>query len=440
MIGRRTTSAILFALVVLAPLGTRFIWRTGSIAGVGVEPGTISLFGTQLLAAMYALAVLFAAGGAAFIREVRRPPALLAIGLSLIGAVSVSQSGDRGYSLLAVSWVALGAALFIALLVDRPGQTVFFRGAVAGAVLQAGLGSWQFFSQSAPAFKWLGMAEHQAASSGVFVIENAAGRWLRAYGTFGHPNVYGFFIVIGVLACLGLIAVRSARSREPWLALLPVLAAGLFCSFSKSAVVALAAGLMLYLLLTARERRIGPGSSVWAVALPLLAVFLIIGAIYSGPAWTRVAGQGRLELRSWNERQSLTVDALKLVSGHAALGVGIGEMPAAVWRELADGRSGWDYQNVHNLPLLVLVDTGVVGLLLWLAFIGAIGRSLWISLRSGSGKVAVPAAMFLAVLTVGMFDHFLWSSWTGQLLFWLVCGLAAVSARGAGHAGSEAKN
>ncbi len=156
----------------------------------------------------------------------------------------------------------------------------------------------------------------------------------------------------------------------------------------------------------------------------LAAAFVSVGLVYREPALTRASVQGRLEWRSWNERQTLTADALKLVSRHAALGVGAGEMPAAVWRELADARSGWQYQEVHNLPLLVLVDIGAVGLAFWLLLLGWIVRCLW-PLRSAGAAAAVPAAMLGAGLVAGLFDHFLWSSWPGQLLFWLACGLTA---------------
>jgi len=425
MNSRRITQAMLFVLIVLLPLGTRFIWQTGVIDGVTVEPGTISLFGTQILAVLYVLAVLAGRGREAFVRAWRRPPVILAAALAFVALISVSQSGDKAFSLLVASWVILGALLFAAVLADRPPSVTYLSALVAGAALQAVLGAWQFFSQSSPAAKWLGMAAHEPSWPGVFVIETTAGRWLRAYGTLGHPNVFGFYVVLGILACFGLILVAGRqRGREPLLALVPLLACGLFFSFSRGAVLALLAAFAGYLLLTARPHATRVAPAAWLAVLALLAAFLSLGVIYREPALTRASGQGRLEWRSWNERRTLTADALKLVSRHTALGVGAGEMPSAVWRELADGRTGWKYQEVHNLPLLVLVDVGAVGLILWLLFVAAVCLSVFSSIRSGNAAAAVPAALLIAALTAGLFDHFLWSSWTGQLMFWLVCGLA----------------
>jgi len=426
MIGRRTTSVIFFALIALAPLGTRLIWRTGTIDGVSIEPGTISLFATQLLALLYVVAVLFSAGIPAFAAALRRRAVWLAAVFALAVLLSVFQAGDQAAGLLAASWVVLGVAIFAALLVDRPAPAVFFAAFVAGAALQSVLGSWQFFVQSAPASKWLGMAAHQAAVPGVFVVETAAGRWLRAYGTCSHPNVFAIYVTLGILACVGLLAAAGKRGREPLLALLPLLAAGFFFAFSKSAVVALAVGLIGYLFLTARPHLTRISPAVVISVLVLASAFLALGWVYREPALTRVTGQGRLEAVSWNERQALAADALKLFSGHAVFGVGAGQMPFAVRRELADGRNSWQYQDVHDLPLIILVETGLLGLALWLAFVILSLRSIFGAAASATAPPAVVAAMVLAVLTAGLFDHFFWSSWTGQLLFWLVFGLASI--------------
>jgi hypothetical protein len=426
MNSRRIRSVIIFATVALAPLGTRLIWRTGTIDGVSIEPGTISLFATQLLALLYVVAVLLSAGHRPFAAVLGRRKTLLSAAVfAMIVLLSATQAGDKGSALLAASWVVLGVVVCVAMAVDRPAPAVFFAALMTGAALQSVLGSWQFFVQSAPASKWLGMAAHQAAVPGVFVVETEAGRWLRAYGTCGHPNVYAFYVALGILACVGLLAAAGKRGREPFLALLPLLTAGFFFAFSKSAIVALAVGLAFYLLATARPHLTRVDPAVIITLLVIAAAFLTMGWVYREPALTRATGQGRLEAVSWNERQALAGDALKLFAGHAILGVGVGQMPFAVRRELADGRNAWQYQDVHDLPLIILVETGLVGLLAWLVFVIA---ALRVVLRGAADKArpAAPvlAAMVLAVLAAGLFDHFLWSSWPGQLFFWLVLGSA----------------
>lgn len=425
MTARRINSVIFFALVALAPLGTRLIWHAGTIDGTAVEPGTISLFGTQILALLYVAAVLFTHGPRPFTAALRRRVLLLSVIFTLTVILSVFQAGDKDAALLAASWVVLGVALLAAMSVDRPAPAVFFAALVTGAALQSLIGSWQFFVQSVPASKWLGMAAHQAAVPGVFVVETAAGRWLRAYGTCGHPNVFAFYVSLGILACAGLLHAAGKRRREPFLALLPLLAAGFFFAFSKSAVVALAVALAAHLFMTARPHSTRVDPAVVASLIVLAAAFLVLGWVYREPALTRATGQGRLEAVSWNERQVLAADALKLFSAHAILGVGAGQMPFAVRDELADGRNAWQYQDVHDLPLIILVEVGLVGLVVWLMFIFSVFRDVFRGV-SGKAKPAAPilAAMVLATLAAGLFDHFLWSSWTGQLFFWLVVGAA----------------
>ena len=46
------------------------------------------------------------------------------------------------------------------------------------------------------------------------------------------------------------------------------------------------------------------------------------------------------------------------------------------------------------------------------------------------------AAGFIALLVSGMLDHFLWTSWIGQLIFWIVLGMLFVAAEKGSGIGS----
>jgi hypothetical protein len=86
-------------------------------------------------------------------------------------------------------------------------------------------------------------------------------------------------------------------------------------------------------------------------------------------------------------------------------------------------------QPVHNVPVLVGVETGIFGLFLWL--IGPLGV-LWVAWRrrlhlSLAGLAASTA--LVALLAPAQLDHYLWSSTTGRLMFWLALTLAALWCR-----------
>ena len=116
-------------------------------------------------------------------------------------------------------------------------------------------------------------------------------------------------------------------------------------------------------------------------------------------------------------------------------GVGIGNQ---VMVAVADGsyrRSGtlapslW--QPVHNMYVLVAVETGVLGLA---AFVALLGYLLWSSVRavgrSSTLAFSVVAPLTLsAFLAFALFDHFFWTIEQGRLLFWLAVGIVMATNR-----------
>ena len=80
---------------------------------------------------------------------------------------------------------------------------------------------------------------------------------------------------------------------------------------------------------------------------------------------------------------------------------------------------------VHNLYLTVAVETGLVGLLIFLIFIFyiIIRNSKFLIPKSETGIFLL---MFLSLLLFGFFDHFLWTLRPGLLMFWSLVGLLLV--------------
>jgi hypothetical protein len=67
---------------------------------------------------------------------------------------------------------------------------------VSGAVFSACLGLWQFWTQHTVSSVWLGLSSHDVFVSGTAVVESGGERWLRAYGSFAHPNIFGGYLVL----------------------------------------------------------------------------------------------------------------------------------------------------------------------------------------------------------------------------------------------------
>ncbi len=453
---KRLIPLAFFVLVAFAPSGTRYIWRMGNLAGHDIEPGTISLFAMQLVAIAYVALVFLTRERKDWRDLFSRPETVAAVALAAICLGSSFVSDDVAASLVAALSVALAIAVFLAILMHRPDpheNLVLFAGA---ALFQVGFGLWQFFSQSVIASKWLGMAEQSGGELGAFVVETASGRWLRSYGQLSHPNVYGTLVVLGIIACIGLAGHRSVRykttspAKAPgqayeekigawaktsplrYYAFMPFLATGLLFSFSRTAFVAGVAG-ACWLALSAFATPAAPGvRRVFVPAAIIISVTLaIIGTVYVEPLTVRATAVGRLEERSISDRFVQVSDAVQLFLSHPLFGTGLGRMPYRVYAEVDSGRDWWRYDYVHDVPLLAAAETGVFGLLAWIACVIIGLRAAWRRLRHRTRELTGTtafAACFIALVVAGLFDHFLWTSWFGLLIFWIVLGMRHVSA------------
>jgi hypothetical protein len=79
-------------------------------------------------------------------------------------------------------------------------------------------------------------------------------------------------------------------------------------------------------------------------------------------------------------------------------------------------------EPVHNVPLLVLAETGVGGSAAVIAFGLAILAVAW-GRRGLNRTGSIVSAALISLLSLSLFDHFLWSQSTGRLWFALVFGL-----------------
>ena len=74
----------------------------------------------------------------------------------------------------------------------------------------------------------------------------------------------------------------------------------------------------------------------------------------------------------------------------------------------SDDLEVYDIQPIHNIFLLILSEIGIIGVLL---FINLIEKRKHNILSLG---------ILTGFIILGLFDHYLWTSWTGLLLFSLL--------------------
>lgn len=418
---RRLAERLLGLLVFFAPLGTRLIWRPGTLLGHAVEWGTMSVYLTQILAAAFVFVTVLARP-----RWPRRLAASVGVFTVAVIAACTAASDPTAAWFGAGWWLVLGAAVFLAAVALHPDVRLLWYAFVSSAAVQAGLGLWQFFAQEVNSSKWLGMAAQAPVTAGVSVVETVTGRWLRSYGTLPHPNVFGIYCAVA--AVVGVILAVRERGWRRFLALAATLLMtnGLVISFSRAAWIALAGGLLAFIV---AENFQHPNRRR-ALAVALAPVFLAVSvAVISTPEvfFARLAAVGRLEQASVTERISSIEDGVAVLTRQLSFGAGPGGSAAAV-AALHPEREWWQAAPPHFLPLAVAAEVGLVGLVAWLSVMAFAVRRLF--RPQVDPDAAVFAAVVLFAVLGGLLDHYFWTIWPGVLFFWLILAMAAASFRG----------
>lgn len=286
--------------------------------------------------------------------------------------------------------------------------------------LHAVLAIWQFLSQNTFASKYLGLASHNPETLGVSVIETFSGRWLRAYGGLDHPNILGGVMVFALLFSAFLLARKKIINSQIhiWGVVLLFFSyffslAALFFSFSRTAWLAYAIGMIILLVvILKREDRWVAGR---LLALTFFSLILFAAAVlpYRELVFTRFNANSRLENNSIIERTSYLDEAQLMIKKSPLLGVGIGNY---ITNAARSGRID-DYRNqpVHNAFILAFAESGVFAFLslgLFLFFLAKDGRRQTFSI-----------AVIIAMVVLMMFDHWLFSLPFGIIFFFFILGL-----------------
>ncbi|HTW96655.1 MAG TPA: O-antigen ligase family protein, partial [Candidatus Methylomirabilis sp.] len=332
----------------------------------------------------------------------------------------------------------------------------FFSALAVQSILAVG----QFLAQETFANKWLGLAAHRAQDLGASVVETVgadgiAERWLRAYGSLDHPNILGGLLIVGLIILIycfisgELLSLRAQRSlptgqagnladneKNGIASSLPAVAprndkkffllftfyflpftlfAALLFTFSRSAWLALAAAIVLFIGAAIIQKNWPALKRTLGMLALAVVLFSLIFISYQNLFITRTDATARLEVKSISERKMYLDDSLSLLKKNWLFGVGIGNYTKAI----ADSQPlrPWYYlQPVHNTFLLVWAETGIGGLIFFIAWLG------YLFLRAVKNKNSLALSILLAQVIIMSLDHYFWSLPFGIMFFWLSAG------------------
>ena len=340
-------------------------------------------------------------------RSLTLPLAVLSLWAVLDLSPGMTASGLKALISLWLIWL-----VYLYVINERPRLVLPF---VVVIVLQSLIGIGQVWKQSDLGLWWLGEYRLDPQASGVLVVAANGQRWLRAYGLAGGPNALG--ATLSLLLVMILPTALRAQGRRLWVfsAVLTLGLIGLLASFSRSAMLALALGLVVWGGLALwRGRRIEwDRQRIIALGLPLLLGLLFLIANSSALETRFFRLNSPLEARSLSERQRDLDVTVQLVQAAPLRGVGFGNINAAV-RAVDPGAD-----VVHSAPLLVAAELGLVGVALW-AWVVLAG--LWRSFRLSPWHLA----LWVTALVPSFFGPWWMTiSWRATLLLGIVAGMTA---------------
>ena len=380
----QTPLTMLVILLVLSPLRT--LIATESSLALPLDIG-------QILLALY-IAVWFAYGIVRR-RPLPRLPAepvfLSAVGACMVFAIGVWTSDSIGNWLTEwLKWVVIALLIWILSQTARINWTWLIAAVIASATANAIVGLYIFFGGSG--------ADH-------LVI---LGRYFRAFGTFGQPNPFGGFMGIALplaLMCAAgkvyQIAISYRAGRRPEsrrvaelatiTLVLAILLAALLASWSRGAWLGFSASLVV--MLVALPRRLMKGISYAMAVAALFWALWVVGLLprsvvsrltTAATDLITVSDVRGIEFYPWNyavvERIAHWQAAVSMAQAHPFFGLGLGNF-AEVYEDYR--LINWEdpLGHAHNLYLNFLAETGVVGLVAYLAFWLIIFRVTWTTRR-----------------------------------------------------------
>jgi hypothetical protein len=349
--------------------------------------------------------------------------ALLAVA-SLLSAIT---SVDRAITFTVAAHLSILALFALAVsdlgLLARPKTVITL--ASAALLAQSVLAGWQELTQStAPAGllfnRW--SAELAAGDSGASVAALPwTDRWLRAYGSFPHPNILAAFLAVVIVVVLA----RGVRSRLEVTSLVAAFLA-LVATFSRTGALALALGVVVWILAMRGMRAL-----TWSMhqlrARPALVILLAIGVLAGGARLARLDAPN--ERRTFDERALYASAAQALVARGVPVGAGgivIAEQSVDVGRAIGE--------PAHDTFLIAWAELGPLGLVAWLVLFAALALSAWRRRAEPLGRSG-PLAAAAVVLPVLLLDHYLWTQPTGRtLLAWVLVSLSTLQSEQKEHA------
>lgn len=296
-------------------------------------------------------------------------------------------------------WLLLLVLIFYFQTTTSDSKKYFIFGLVAGASVLSVWAWMQWLFQYQFASSWLGVAEHLPNQPGTAVVLNGNDRIMRVYAGLAHPNILGGYLTLVVLTFIYYKRELFSKIPRQWINVFIVIAvSALMLTFSRSAIFGLVVGLVI--LATQANFIKNNFKDLFIIFLTIIFLFFAYNNLYL----SRLTSSNYLENKSTTERLSGYTGFKADIGNQWLFGLGFSGYQKNLITN-SPALNGYEIQPIHNAWLFLLAQIGLVGLLL---FAGVIYYS------------TINKYVLIAVLVIGLFDHYFVSLFFGQLLLAMV--------------------
>ena len=441
---KKILNILLFILIILIPIQTRYFLNINKINNNFFEYGTTSIYLLDLYIILFIIYLFFYnLKNKLFILNKKRKTFLyLLIIFNILLNISAMVSIDKEISTyFNLKILTLSIFIFFLSFIKLNIKNIkeFF---ILSSLMQAIFSIIQFIDQNIIANKFLGIAEKFPQNLGVSVIENNYGRYLRSYGFFTHPNILGIFLLIGFIFLIFKIINFETIENNNKNKLIKyfnyyifgIIFLGIIFTFSRIAIFISILFIIIFFIYKVfyylknkdnininnyinNKINIKIENNIKYInnfILIFIIQFIII-LIFKDLIFLRLNNDNRLNVISNTQRINQYNESKDIIKNNFLLGVGSRNYTIYKYKTNFNKEiNSWDLIPVHNIYLLIFSELGILGFISFLIFLI---MPIFIKIDK---EIKI---VYLFILFSGMFDHFLITENFGNILLFLFIGI-----------------
>lgn len=415
----KTLKILIFLLIFTVPFQKRHIFFdiSPNLSGQFSEYLAISLYASDIILAITLFYTLF-------FKNIYKNAhkywvfALIALNV-LVSVFFISPRGENTtyYALKSLEWLIL--AIFTLNVSREAGyRRVLAISLVVSGVFQSFIAFGQFLVQHSLGLRIFGEQVIGKYISGVAKIDLDGEKFIRAYGTFAHPNQLSAFLIVTCATAIYLFLQESRNKQKVFYTIsLVIMIFGSYLTFSRSGLLALYISLALIFMLLIKKAKLDYKKLLITILITTVLAITVLFPYLNA----------RTNTAPTNFNRTLYNKAgIEIFKAHPIFGVGIGNMIPEMSKQL-NLKESWQIQPPHNFFLEVACETGIIGLILILILFTQVLKTGVSKIQTQEGDNLIYAIVltsaFCALIFLMFFDHYFYTLQQTQLLLWLLIGM-----------------